>query len=244
MPKRIFLFIIIIGFLLCSSLFALILGFEIAYSKRSPNEVLEKLRSKAVAIIKNADETSEVIEPVAGRSYEIDTSLLKINIDVAPIGIETGIEGVNYMPGGGITSFDDEIVLMAGDGRFHVAKSATDIVLTESVGPERNWQAYLDLENDPAYSEYDIITHRIRYNDLLFIDQGELAGSLLVSYIEYHPGKACVTNNIAKVTIDESITSFNDLNITKQDWQVLFRTKPCLKFKKRFDAVEGHMSGG
>ena len=244
MSKRFFLYLILTGLFLSSSVLALLIGYEIAYSKRSPHNSIEKLRSKAASIINRTETVSEPSKSNSNRSYDVETSLLNIGVDVVSIGIETGVEGINYMPGGGITSFGDEIVLMAGDGRFHVATSAKDIVLNESIGPKRNWLAYLALQNDPAYSEYEIITHRIRYNDLLFIDKGDLAGHLIVSYIEYHPGQACVTNNVAKVLIDKSVTSFKEVHLAEEDWQVVYRTRPCLKFKKRFDAVEGHMSGG
>ena len=83
----------------------------------------------------------------------------------------------------------------------------------------------------------------LRYNDILYFETPAWRG-LITSYTEYHPDQQCVTNTLAKLKIDQAITSIADVIASAEDWDIFFRSTPCLPFKLKGVAMEGHLAGG
>lgn len=226
-----------------AGLVSAMIGFTVGHTKRGPHPLFVSFYEAARGMVRSQEQNSGKSDS-STRTLNVETSLIDLEVKVVKVGIEEQFDGSDYLPGGGITSFNDEIILLANDGRIHVATSDGEISLSASQPPTRNWVEYVNLKSDPDYADYDVIADRIRYNDISYIQEGPLQRNLIVSYTEFHPERDCVTNSIARIEIGGDVGSFHDLNIAESDWDVVFRTIPCLAMKKRYDAVEGHMSGG
>ena len=90
-------------------------------------------------------------------------------------------------------------------------------------------------------------SHRLRYNDLEFIRKNGVL-SLLVSYTQFDPDKACFTNRLAIRDLEEgwnAPAADNEAGIT-DGWKVVFETEPCLPFNegRKGNASIGHQAGG
>jgi hypothetical protein len=88
---------------------------------------------------------------------------------------------------------------------------------------------------------------RLRYNDLEFIRKDGVP-SLLASYTQYHPDKACFTTRLAIRGLEEgwnAPAAENEAGIT-DGWKVVFETEPCLTFNEspKRNASIGHQAGG
>lgn len=190
-------------------------------------------------------------EPTVQRT--LATHLLRLTVQTARVPVEgatlhamakdgTAVMG-STAQGGALASFGDDVILLAFDGRVYAARSAADIRVTAIQAPDNRRQAYAALAREPRYAGYSFKLHYIRYNDILVVDDGA-ARALVVSYTEFHPERACYTNTLARLPIAAGVTNIDQVRAAPQDWQVFFRTEPCLPLKSRFDAIEGHMAGG
>ena len=145
--------------------------------------------------------------------------------------------------GGGMTSFGGDVLLLPYDGRIYAATSSDDIRATEITAPDNNREAYHALADDPEFADFDVKKGYLRYNDIAAFDTGVEQG-LLASYTEFHQEDTCATNTVAKLVIDGTVTSIGEVNTSRDDWEIIYRSEPCLKFKTKFFALEGHMAGG
>lgn len=181
-------------------------------------------------------------DPLSPQTF--NTHLLFVDADIGTTAIG---DPMNNDPisqnGGGITSFGSEVLLLPYDGRIYAASSGSDLRFTGIVAPDNNRAAYQAVADDPKYSQYEIRKGYLRYNDLASYET-ETEQGLLASYTEYHPKKMCATNTVAKLVFDESITSIDQVTNAGDDWLVLYRSEPCLEFKTKYFALEGHLAGG
>ncbi|MEM9740474.1 MAG: PQQ-dependent sugar dehydrogenase, partial [Pseudomonadota bacterium] len=155
---------------------------------------------------------------------------------------ETGINALSQN-GGGLASFGDDVLLLAYNGKIYAATGPGDIRETALVAPDNNRAAYQRLEDNPDFAEYQFHQGYLRYNDLMYVDAPS-GHALIASYTEFHPGRACYTNTVAKLPLAADAADIDDLSATQDDWEVIFRTDPCMGFKQEHLAMEGHMAGG
>lgn len=226
----------IAGAIALASLFA---GFEIGKRELPGASLLQKI-DKRVARITGVDTGQPRLE-----SQVFYSTLLGLDaaVGVVPTGRDPRVHRALSAMGGGLTSFGDDVLLLAYNGRIYAASSTADIRETAVVAPDNNRRAYQALKDDPSMDEYAFDPHYLRYNDLLFVDSaGERA--LIAAYTEYHTGDRCFTNTLAKLAIPADAQSIDAVSAAGQDWKILYRTSPCLPFKTRHSAMEGHMAGG
>lgn len=145
--------------------------------------------------------------------------------------------------GGGLTSFGEDVLLLPYDGRVYASKGPGDIRATEVLGPDMNRAAYQAAADDPAFAHLEFNKGYLRYGDLLFVDSPVFRG-LIASYPEYHPERFCYTNTLSRLPIPAEVVSIDTFSAEPGDWEVFFRTEPCLPFKTRGLALEGQMAGG
>lgn len=128
------------------------------------------------------------------------------------------------------------------------ARSATDIRRTSVVAPDNNRSAYtssyegltaVDGSEPPLTRGLDYL----RYNDILYVATDALHG-LYVSYTEYHPAERCVTNTVAELVLDPQVLSIDEVGTGPDGWRIVFRSSPCLPFKRQGVTMEGHLAGG
>ncbi len=232
-----------IGTLIAASVSALVLGFEIGYRELPGFDLLRRL-DRRVEIMVSSNHPDKLTDSV----YE--TTLLRVVADVGLVevsanGQSTGQATGLGAEGGGLTSFGPDVLLLPYDGQIRAARSADDIRTTGLQAPDNNRAAYQSLAHDPAYEQYTVIQNSLRYNDILHYQSDDARG-LIVSYTEVHTEAedVCYTNTLAQLEIPQSVSTIAEVTASPDDWNILYRTKPCLPFKERFAALEGIMAGG
>ena len=145
--------------------------------------------------------------------------------------------------GGGLTSFGDAVLLLTHEGKIFSARSATRIDRTNIEAPENGFSAYVKVAESERYRDYQHSFNLFRYNDILHYSTGDRQG-LAVSYTEFDESGECYRNAVAILGIDPAIRTVEQISARRGDWEVIYRTRPCLPLKKEFLAIEGHMAGG
>lgn len=217
---------------------ALFAGYEIATRQLFPHAFLARVDGKL----------ERTFFPAAGREHLQDaaypTALLRVEAEVGLVDVgRSQTAGSIAENGGGLTSFGDDVLLLPYNGRIYAARGADSIRDTGLAAPDNNRAAYQALEDDPAFAEYRFSPGYLRYNDLEYF-RGDGRHGLIASYTEYHPGETCFTNTLARLDFDPGAASIDEVEAAPGDWQVIFRTAPCLPFKTRYLAMEGHMASG
>ena len=214
------------------------LGFLVGERQFFPYSFLSRVDGKLASMM-------PARPPAPLESQTLNSALIRLDMKVGHV--DTGRPAASQNPlsrnGGGVASLGDDILVLAYNGDIYAASQADAIRVTALEAPDNNREAYQALAEEPAFANYNFHQHYLRYNDLLDYDTGSERG-LIASYTEYHPGKACVTNTLAKLEIPAGVTSVDAMSARAGDWEVVFRTAPCLPFKDKHLAMEGHMAGG
>ncbi|HSP56906.1 MAG TPA: PQQ-dependent sugar dehydrogenase [Halomonas sp.] len=144
-----------------------------------------------------------------------------------------------------MTSFGDDVVLVTYEGKIFSARSAEDVHETRIVPPDNGFDEYVRVSEMPEYEDYnhETVFGWFRYNDLLFFETSDRRG-LAVSYTEFDGDAVCYRNAIATLDIDEDVSDINQVEAGPQDWDILYRSKPCLPLKRELRAMEPHVAGG
>lgn len=182
----------------------------------------------------------------AGRLEEesIPTALLQLQTEVGIVDFGRDTSGGPLANnGGGLTSFGREVLLLAFDGNVYAAEGPDSIRRTNVSAPDNNRSDFAALADDPDFDDYQIRASYLRYNDLEYFKTDEGQG-LIASYTEYHPDEVCYTNTLARLDLPQDATSIDGIDAGPDDWDVIYRTSPCLPLKRRFLAMEGHMASG
>ncbi len=145
--------------------------------------------------------------------------------------------------GGGLTSFGDSVLLLTHEGRIFAARSASDIKETAIEAPENGFAAYRRAAKSERFKDLTHHFYRFRYNDILYY-RSDYGHGLVASYTEFLENHACYGTAIAVLELDPNVVSVEEISARKEDWEVIYRTRPCLPLKKQFRAIEGHMAGG
>jgi cytochrome c2 len=179
-----------------------------------------------------------VVENVELEAREdIETTLLSLRPDGVIIPVERAGAG------GGLTSVGDDVVLMTHEGKLFAATSSRDVELLDIGLPENGYDAYAAAV---LSSKYNRLLHKLedyRDNDITYV---ETAGrkSLFVSYTEYDGPGECYTGTVARLELDPDMTDIRAVKAVPEDWEVVFRTTPCLPLKPQCRALEAQFAGG
>lgn len=174
-----------------------------------------------------------------------NSALLRLEAKVAHVDTGRDPADTNMLSrnGGGLTSLGDDVLLLAYNGKIYAASGPDDVHETAVMGPDNNQAAYQTLPDNPDYAGYSFHRGYLRYNDLKYIEAP--SGPMLVaSYTEYNPEGGCYANALARLPLPAGTTDIEQVSASPQDWEVIFRTTPCMKFKEKHLAMEGHMAGG
>ncbi|WP_185958222.1 PQQ-dependent sugar dehydrogenase [Fodinibius sediminis] len=145
--------------------------------------------------------------------------------------------------GGGLTSFGDAVLLLTHDGQVLAVRSADDIRNTDVTVPDNGFQAYKQVTELEQYKNLSHNFKQFRYNDILFYESERHRG-LAVSYTDFDSTAHCYRNTIAVLPVDSNINSVDELTARPGDWNIIYRSKPCLPFKNIHYALEGGLAGG
>jgi len=143
--------------------------------------------------------------------------------------------------GGGLTSVGDDALLLTHDGRIFIISGET-VSLSSITPPDNGFQAYAEAAAGPL-SHLEHYLAAFRYNDILFYSAGGEAG-LVVSYTEWLDGRECYCTTLSHLKLDADFGSISQLTVSPRDWEIIYRTQPCLPPKSIMRAIEGHMAGG
>ena len=218
--------------------FVLFLGFVIGSHDIFPSSIFAKVDNKLSKFASG----SAAPPKLTSRTYNSGLIQLNSTVGIVPTG-RPNTEKALRSNGGGLASFGNDVLVLPYTGKIFAAENADSIRQTKIAGPDNNRVEYIAAANDPANGDYHIIKSYLRYNDLTYF-KSETGHGLLASYTEYHTGKLCVTNTVARLDFAPDITDIDAVEADAGDWTVVYRTKPCLPFKTRHVAMEGHMAGG
>lgn len=183
--------------------------------------------------------------PAQLESTVYNSALVRLASEV--VLVDTGRDRTQHNPlaenGGGLTSFGDDVLLLPYNGTLYAATGTGDLRATNVEVPDNNRAAYQALADDPDWEDYSFHRGYLRYNDIMAY-QAPSGSGLIASYTEYHPDRHCVTNTLARLDLPQGVTDIDDVSASAEDWQILFRTEPCLSFKRQHLAMEGHMASG
>jgi cytochrome c2 len=224
------------GFAVGLALVAALSGFLVAHYKLFPYHYLIRSTHKAEAAL-------AALGPREPRV--VSTHLLRLTFESVRVPMAGGASSLisSTAEGGGLTSFGDDVLLLAYDGTVYAARSAGTLRATRISAPDNGRGAYAALASDPRYADFEFELKWFRYNDLLHVET-PAGRSLFASYTEFHPGRGCYTNTLARLDLPKGVQSIDEVKAGPGDWRVVLRTEPCLPLKRRFVALEGHMAGG
>ena len=212
-------------------------GFASAERDVFPAEIIRKAERKLTRPFTPADPP-----PVAPQRYASILVGLQSDVGVVPTGLGGRRDVGLYEKGGGLTSFGTDVLLLPYTGEVFAARAGGDIRKTAVKAPGNGRKAYLAL----AEAEQGRLAFHLgylRYNDILHYD-GPAGRGLVVSYSEFHAEERCTTNTLARLALPAGVKSIDEVEAEPGDWEILYRTSPCLPLKARHLAVEGQMAGG
>lgn len=144
--------------------------------------------------------------------------------------------------GGGLTSLGSELIVMNHEGSlFNVLEDRLDTLNIATADNHFN-----EYKSAAETDEFKDLYHRFnyfRYNDILGF-QSANANHLAISYTEWLSDQKCYGTAVAVLEFPLGTQSISEISATAEDWNVVFRTEPCLPLKSESAAIEGHMAGG
>ena len=175
------------------------------------------------------------------------TALLQLSakVDHVELDVERPSGETNLMSfaGGGMTSFGDDLLLLPYDGHIYKAQPGVEAERTNLDAPPTNREAFIALNEKEEFKDYYVERFYVRYNDLKYFENDAGKG-LLASYTEFHADRDCATNTVARLDFPQGASTIDDVTATQDDWEIIYRSSPCLGMKSRASALEAHMAGG
>jgi cytochrome c2 len=213
-------------------------GHVVSAYRLPPHQFLEERTRELVRFTRTVQGSLNLNEE---RRYsdEFQTTFLRLRADGVRLPVERSGSG------GGMTSFGDAVLLVTHEGRIFASRSADDVRETHIKTPDSGLDDYVRVSEMVEYEEYNHapVFQRYRYNDLLYFETPAGRG-LAVSYTEFDGNAVCYRNAIATLSIEEGVSDIDQLMAEPDDWEVLYRSEPCLPFKRERRAIEPHMAGG
>lgn len=145
--------------------------------------------------------------------------------------------------GGGMTSFGDAVLLLTHDGQIFNVQSADKVNETSIAVPNSGYMAYKHISVSKEFEDFTHALGFFRYNDLLFYESEKNRG-LAISYTEFDSTNICYHNTVAILPIETSINLISQLSAEAEDWQIIYRSQPCLPLKLNHTAIDGGVAGG
>lgn len=213
-------------------------GHVVSAYRLPPHQFLEERTLELVRFVRAVQGS---LDPNEKRDYsdEFQTTFLRLRAEGVRLPVERSGSG------GGMTSFGDTVLLVTHEGRIFASRSADDVRETNIKAPENGLEEYRKVSEMAEYEEYNHapVFSRYRYNDLLYYETPSGRG-IAVSYTEFDGAAVCYRNAIATLPIEEGVSDIDQLTAEPQDWDVLYRSAPCLPLKRQRRAIEPHMAGG
>lgn len=149
----------------------------------------------------------------------------------------------NWISGGAMAVRGGDLLVMNRLGDIFVTDGEAPLTrLTDLSLPENGFAAYQRLAETEAYRSYNHKFRSFRYNDLTWIESGDLSG-FAVSYTFFDETEACYGSRVAWAEVDRA-EPLARVTLTPTDWEVIFETTPCLELNPTFTALDGIMAGG
>jgi len=142
-----------------------------------------------------------------------------------------------------MTSFGDAVLLLTYEGTIFSARSADSIIKTRIETPDNGYSGYVETAKLSRYSGYVHHFDRLRYNDILHYESASQHG-LAIAYTEFVAPEECYRNAVAILALDPAVDVAEQIVARKEDWNVIYRSRPCLPLKKKYAALEGEVAGG
>lgn len=148
----------------------------------------------------------------------------------------------DYINGGALTVWGDEILIIARDGTIYFLKDDEKIVRSSIEPPKNGYSAYQKAASSEKYAQYRHKFNQFRFNDIEFISSESLNG-LATSYTFYDAARECYGTRISWLEIASGEKVF-DFSASEGDWETVFQTKPCLPLNPEWTALDGQLAGG
>ena len=145
--------------------------------------------------------------------------------------------------GGGLTPFGDGVVLLTHEGRIFFSNGVGNVNEIAIKVPDNGFKAYKAASEKEKYRGYQFALEWHRYNDILYIDNGETK-AFAISFTEFQDASDCYTTTVALLTMEAFDDDLSNVSAQSSEWRTIFRTHPCLPLKKEYRAIEGHIAGG
>ncbi|WP_299551419.1 PQQ-dependent sugar dehydrogenase [Seonamhaeicola sp.] len=186
------------------------------------------------------------------RGHSKIRSLLKgseIDDDIVMTSIFTELEAVSVSipinragEGGAMTSFKNELVVITHEGRIFLVNES-GFKETAILAPDNGFGAYKKAALSDKFKDLTHVFTWFRYNDILYYFEND-HDYLVLSYTEWLADDECYGTAIARLKLPANTNSLLDVKIEPTDWDIVYRTQPCLNLKSEYRAMEGHMAGG
>jgi cytochrome c2 len=152
--------------------------------------------------------------------------------------------------GGGMSSTEEEIILVTGDGRVRVVDAASGDVSEPTIElPPINYEAAVEAsraygERVPRSKALKNARRSHRYNDVLVFDDG-VERWLALTYNHFDPDRACFSLRVSAVRVPLA-SRLAELDLSAAAWEdgTKFISSPCLGFRRGVPAYAALQSGG
>lgn len=170
------------------------------------------------------------------RHQHIETIFLSLNVD------SIQVPAIRRGSGGGLTSAGSELILLTHEGLIFTINDG-ELYKTNIQSPDNGFDEYLEISRNEEYKNLDHSYDKFRYNDILYYEE-EGRSFLVASYTEWRDDERCYNTAIARLALPFQYDFIWELSAVSSDWQISYRTQPCLHLKRVWRAIEGHMAGG
>lgn len=169
------------------------------------------------------------------RVSTVETTFLRLRGAVFPM------PGNDWVNGGALTVWGDNLLVLHSSGRILLYVEGEGLRDTDIAVPGNGRADYAALAKTEDWKDYTHKPDKMRYNDILFIEDGALRG-LALSYTFFDPERICYGTRVAWLPVPEGPAPA--LNTEPQDWTQLLETTPCLPLNPGWTALDGQMAGG
>lgn len=179
---------------------------------------------------------SRLLRKAAPEPSELDTIFVKLKMKRGKVLVSRKGNG------GALTSFGDAVLLLTHEGKIFAARDHDRIKETAINVPDNGFAAYQKAASGRLKNLNHLLS-AFRYNDILHYRVDGRQG-LIISYTEFFDQRDCYVTTLAELPLDPAIQNIEQVSAQPGDWQILYRTQPCLPLKKQWRAIEGHAAGG
>ena len=144
--------------------------------------------------------------------------------------------------GGGLTEVGNQVLLVTQNGSIFVFKEDRTVERSKIIAPDNGLEAYRNAAEGRLRHLRHNVNH-FRYNDIEFLPIGE-AGALALSYTAWDDANTCYQTVISLLRLRAGFDDIATYSASRDDWERIYQTEPCLKPKDKMRAIEGITAGG